>query len=262
MGRLYQQLSYEERTSIARLRADGRSIRHIAATLDRAASTISREIARNSGEQIGYQPGYADDHAWARRWRGSRLARQPDLRALVLDRLAMGWSPEQVAGRLALEQGSTVISHESIYRFIHAQIRRTNDGAWRHYLPRARAKRGRFARSRLPLNTIVDRVSVRERPSRVERRLEYGHWEADLLHPRKSGPALLVAQERKTRFVLIAKVPGKHAKPVAARLTQWLAGLPRPLARSVTQDNGPEFYLHNVLNPLGIETYFCDAHSP
>src|SRR5882757_4872400 len=100
MGRRYRQLSLEERCTIARLRADGQSIRQIASSMDRAASSISRELKRNGGKQVGYQPGYAAEQAWARRWRGSRMARQPTLRSLVLDRLAMGWSPEQVSGRL------------------------------------------------------------------------------------------------------------------------------------------------------------------
>ncbi len=68
-----------------------------------------------------------------RRWQGSRLEREPILRTAVTDLLAMGWSPQQVASRLALEKGCKVISHESIYRFIYSQIKRTKDYSWRHY---------------------------------------------------------------------------------------------------------------------------------
>ena len=73
MGRHYAQLSLEERCSIACLARDGHSIRHIATCLDRSASTIWRELKRNSGVQVGYKPAYADAQAFARRWRGSRL---------------------------------------------------------------------------------------------------------------------------------------------------------------------------------------------
>src|SRR2546423_5045735 len=118
MDRGYQQLSLEERCTIARLQADGRSVRQIAAALDRTPSTISREVKRNSGREIGYKPGYADAQAKARRWVGSRLEREPKLRRAVLERLAHAWSPEQVAGRLAPENEDRVISYESIYRFI------------------------------------------------------------------------------------------------------------------------------------------------
>jgi len=258
----YEQLSLEERCAIAGLRSDGQSIRQIAARLDRSASTISRELRRNSGVQVGYKPAYADEQAWARRWRGSRLARQPALRQFVLDRLAMGWSPEQVAGRLTHDKSSMRISHESIYRFIDAQIRRTNDYSWRHYLPRAKSKRGRTRRSYRPIEHIKDRVSIDLRPAHVNNRRQCGHWEADLLHPRKSGAAILVAQERKTRFIFLGKQPGKHAQPVVERIKAWFADLPPQLRRSLTQDNGPEFFEHHQLNPIGVKTYFCHPHSP
>src|SRR3546814_12818081 len=109
----YRHLSLEERCSIARLHEDGQSIRQIAAALDRQPSTIARELRRNAGTKVGYQPAYAQAQAEARRWTGARLDRDDALRGEVLDRLASGWSPEQVAGRLAREAGPKVISPES-----------------------------------------------------------------------------------------------------------------------------------------------------
>jgi IS30 family transposase len=114
MGRSYEQLSLEERCQIARLQAEGCSLRKIAADLDRSPSTVSRELKRNRGVEVGYKPTYAQQQAKARRWVGSRLERDPALRRTVLDRLARGWSPEQIAGRLTREAGHQVISHESI----------------------------------------------------------------------------------------------------------------------------------------------------
>src|SRR3972149_3597626 len=142
MGRGYKQLSLEDRCEIARLQAEGRSIQQIAAALDRAPSTVAREIRRNRGTEVGYKPSYAHEQARARRWVGSRLERQPKLQRVVLGRLAKGWSPEQVAGRLRREGAHFTISYESIYRFIYAQIARTKDYRWRHYLPRGKSKRG------------------------------------------------------------------------------------------------------------------------
>jgi IS30 family transposase len=262
MGRSYEQLSLEERCTIARLHEDGQSIRQIAASVDRAASTILRELKRNTGRQVGYKPVHADEQAWARRWRGSRMERQPDLQRTVLDRLAMGWSPEQIAGRLARDQGSTVIGAESIYRFIYAQIRRTNDYAWRRYLPRGKSKRGWTPRAKTGLGHIENRVSMDQRPACVEKRRQIGHWEADLLHPRKSGAAILVLHERSSRYTLLAKQPGKHAAPIAQRLKEWFAAMPKRLRRTLTHDNGPEFSLHHRLHDTGLKTYFCDPHSP
>lgn len=262
MGRTYRHLSLEERCTLARLHEGGQAIRQIAATMDRSPSTISRELRRNSGARLGYKPVYADELGWARRWQGSRLERQPELRDHVLRHLAMGWSPEQVAGRLAQQHGSIRISHESIYRFIYAQLARTQDYAWRHYLPQARSKRGWGRRAHRPIEHIKDRVPIARRPKYIEKRKQIGHWEADLLHPRKEGAAILVGIERASRFVLLAKQPGKHAQPVADKLKRWFTAMPPGARRTLTQDNGPEFFLHHQLNTLGIQTYFCNPHSP
>ena len=161
MGEHYEHLALEERCHIAQLRAEGRSVRQIAAAVDRPPSTISRELTRNSGAQLGYKPAYAQEQARARRWTGSRLERDDALRTVVLGCLARGWSPEQVAGRLAQERAERVLSHESIYRFIYAQIRRTNDGSWRRFLPRAKFKRGWRGRKGGSPARFIDRKSTR-----------------------------------------------------------------------------------------------------
>jgi len=98
----------------------------------------------------GYRPAFAHQQARARRWSGARLARDPALRGTVLGQLSHGWSPAQVAGRLKRDHGHTVIGGETIYRFIYAQLKRTNDGAWRRYLPRAKGRRGRRSRKSRP----------------------------------------------------------------------------------------------------------------
>jgi len=160
MGSRYRHFSIEERCEIARRSEAGQSLRQIAAALDRAPSSVARELKRNTGAK-GYRPTYAGEQAHARRWRGSKLLRDPELQVLVLDRLARGWSPEQVAGRLLHQQGRTLISHESIYRFIAAQIARTKDYSWRWYLPRAKSKRGfRGRKGGSSALHITDRVPI------------------------------------------------------------------------------------------------------
>ena len=263
MGEHYGHLGLEERCTIARLREDGQSIRQIAAALDRPPSTISRELKRNGGAQVGYRPGYAHEQAQARRWSGSRLERDEELRDQVLAHLAQGWSPEQVAGRLVHAKSSTTISHESIYRFIYAQIRRTGDHAWRRYLPRAKSKRGwRGRKGGSPASFIRDRVPISLRPKAAQRRLP-GHWEADLMLFKTYGQAILVAHERRSRILLIARQPSKAAEPTARQLIAWLEPLPDTLRKTITFDNGTEFARHDLLKrSLGIQTFFCDTHSP
>ena len=96
MGKRYRRVTIEERCEIARLQAEGRSVRQIAADLDRSASTVARELKRDGSKSGGYQRVYADQRARARRWSGSRLERDAALRAKVLCGLKQGWSPEQV----------------------------------------------------------------------------------------------------------------------------------------------------------------------
>jgi IS30 family transposase len=264
MGDQYDQLSLEERCTIARLREAGQSIRQIAAALDRSPSSISRELKRNGGRQIGYRPSYAQQQTRARRWSGSRLERDDGLREAVLDRLSLGWSPEQVAGWLARQAGQAVISHESIYRFIYAQLRRTNDGAWRLYLPRAKAKRGwRGKRGGSPASFIAERRPIAERPAQADDRQIPGHWEADYMLFAAYGQSLLVVHERASRLTLIVRTPNRKAAVTANALGRMLQPLPQPLRSTITFDNGTEFAQHHRLRrQLGVDTFFCDTHSP
>jgi transposase, IS30 family len=264
MGRYYGHLTLDERCTIAQLHQAGQPIRQIAAALDRPPSTVCRELKRNSGSQVGYKPSYAHEQAAARRWTGSRLERDAELRTLVLDQLRRGWSPEQIAGRLRQQRAAVTISHESIYRFIYAQIRRTNDGAWRNYLPRRKYRRGWHGRRKRSADDLIKgRVSIALRPPAVKTRRTFGHWEGDTMAFATPGQTALVMLERKSRLILGARQPGKSAQPVAKQLRDWFEPLDRRLRRSITFDNGTEFAQHLLLtNELAIRTFFCDPHSP
>jgi transposase, IS30 family len=263
MGTRYKQLGIEERCEIARLRATGSSIRQIASALDRQPSTIAREIRRNVSRQKGYQAVYAEQQSRARRWTGSKLDRDNALRQVVLTRLKQGWSPEQVSGRLAREAGHKVISHETIYRFVYAQLVRSNDWSWRHYLPRGKCKRGwRGYKRSSPMSFIAQRRPLRERPEEALDRQTPGHWEADLMLFSAQGQAVLAMHERRSRLLIAVRPPNKSAKPVAQAMYDLLAPLPPRGRKSVTFDNGTEFAFHYQLHDLNIETFFCDTYSP
>ena len=263
MGQEYEQLSLEQRCTIAWHRQAGKTIRQIAAAMDRAPSTIARELKRNSGTQVGYQPAYADKQAKSRRWRGSRLLRKPQLQQEVLKALGQGWSPAQVCGRLKKENWGQLLSYESIYRFIDAQIRRTNDFSWRHYLPRGKSKRGwRGHKGGSPVDHIQDRVAIDRRPAYIDKRRQPGHWEADLMLFAKYGQAVLVTHERRSRLLIVTRQPSKAAEPVAKNLAALFGSLPKFLRRTITFDNGTEFAYHYRLHKLSMRTYFCDPHAP
>ena len=165
MGTHSHHLTLEDRCDLARLHADGRSLRQIAAALDRLPSPVARELKRNRSRIQGYQPRYAEQQARARRWRGAKLDRNAPLRTTVLTHLQQGWTPEQVAGRLARDAGRPVLSHETIYRFLYAQTARTKTYAWRHYLPRAKATRGRRRTRRRPAALMAHRRPLADRPA-------------------------------------------------------------------------------------------------
>ena len=175
MGHNYTHLSEEERVLIFHRHANGISARAIGPRLDRHHSAISRELLRNAKATKQYAGGYEPVRAHGlavrrRRWDCRfKLARQPDLRAFVKQRLAMEQSPEQIAGRLALEKGSMRISHESIYRFIDHRVR-NKDYSWHKLLPQAKFYRGRRPKKGgAPSKTFTDYVSIDAPPEAVGR---------------------------------------------------------------------------------------------
>lgn len=261
MGQRYRHFSVEERVEISRLSGEGRSIRQIAAALDRAPSSVARELKRNTGA-ADYKPVFADEQARARRWTGSRLDRDGDLRDRVLSQLKAGWSPEQIVGR-ARSAGENTVGVETIYRFIYAQITRHNDYTWRRYLPRAKSRRGwRPAPGGSPALHISHRTPLAERPAEIALRLDPGHWEADLMAFARYGQHILMLHERMSRVLVAARIASKHAEPVAGAIAAALSGLPPALRQTVTFDNGTEFARHYDLGALGIRTFFCDPHAP
>src|SRR5207249_9876706 len=242
MGQCYGQLSLEERVEIYRLHASGKSQNEIASALDRAPSTISRELRRNSRPTKvwagGYEPVRAQQLAERRRrWDGRfKLARQPDLRNRVGKRLAMGHSPEQIAGRLALEHGRIIISHESIYRFIYHRTAQ-KDYWHRLLLRRHKARRGHRRRGS-PASLIKQRRSITERPAEVEGRGAPGHWEADFMLFARCGQGLLVLHERQTRFSMVHQPLDRKAVRTARTIGRQLGKLPQAMRKTVSFDNG------------------------
>jgi IS30 family transposase len=265
----YEQLDLRERIEIYRLHADGKSLRFIAGALERNVATISRELKRNSKASKkwtgGYDPQRAQELMLRRHARGRahKLERQPELRKQVLQGLAEGWSPEQIAGRMAQGPARQRISYESIYRYIYWRTWSFKETLHR-LLPRQKGRRGkRLKNGRWSSASILDRVSIHDRPSVVETRTRSGDWEADLMSFHKPGQFLLVLQERRSRRALLVRQEVKTAQSVADNLSTMVEGMPPCTCQSMTFDNGTEFSKHYLLSRrFGIETWFCDTHSP
>jgi len=178
--RFYSHLSDDERDKIAILRTVGRSMGAIARALGRAKTTISRELQRNSLSSGGYSPLHAAGAYQLRRRREAILEREAALRLFVGDRLAEGWTPEQISGWLKSgnEPRLRAIGCETIYAFIYRTGQKA-EALWR-YLTR-RHKRRRPRRARPSRDAIKDRASIHDRPKIIESRTEAGHWEGDLI---------------------------------------------------------------------------------
>jgi IS30 family transposase len=261
-------LSIAEREEVSRGVVTGRSLRSIAASLNRAPSTVSREINRNGGRQH-YRANVADEAAWnrAHRPKTCKLARNPALARIVASKLQLQWSPRQIAGWLKHtypDDENCQVSHETIYRTLFIQAR----GALKKELLQHLRRTRRMRRSRHHTQKtsdhgrIKDTVSIRERPAEAEDRAVPGHWEGDLLFgSNNSQIATLV--ERQTRYVMIARVKGKDTETVINALIKQAHKLPRELYKSLTWDRGKEMADHKRFTlDTDIKVYFCDPQSP
>jgi IS30 family transposase len=232
----------------------------IARRLGRHRSTIDRELRRNCCVD-GYRPDSADRRAWARKLRGSRIARSTRLREHIENRLAMGWSPEQIAGRMELEEVEHRASAESIYRHVYSPAGRR--AGLPRQLAQRKAKRGRRRRNGRREPAIPNRISIHQRPTKAHLRSEFGHWEGDLMHFRRQRDILLTLQERRSRLTLARRLLSKDAETTASAIVAELSGLAPQARRTITHDNGGEFARHEtVTEEIGLRAFFCDPHSP
>ncbi len=104
----------------------------------------------------------------------------------------MGWSPEQIAGRMELEGVEHRVSAESIYRHVYSPEGRRAGLA--RQLAQRKAKRGRRRRNGAREPSIPNRTSIHQRPTKAHLRSEFGHWEGDLMHFRRQRDILLTLQ--------------------------------------------------------------------
>jgi len=261
-------LSATEREDLSRALAAGVSLRAISRQLARAPSTISREVRRHGG-RADYRAARADAEAWAaaRRPKVCRLAQCPRLRHVVAQKLAADWSPEQIAGWLQVTYAADramQVSHETIYRSLFVQSRGVLKRTLLQHLRRRRTVRraAEAARAQARWPTLVDAVSIRERPADVNDRAVPGHWEGDLLAgAAQSQIATLV--ERQSRYVMLVKLAGKDSATVVRGLTRQVRTLPRGLMASLTWDRGHELAAHKRFTiATDVHVYFCDPQSP
>jgi transposase, IS30 family len=262
-------LDLDDRIEIHLGLAMGQSFRAIANTLDRAPSTVSREVAANGGRRH-YRPVPAQRRAKTRAARPSpkpaKLAANSELCARVSADLERLHSPQQIAHRLRAEfpdRPEMWVSHETIYRSLYVQGRgelRRELAACLRTGRAARRPRGRVERR----GKIADMISISERPAEIEDRAVPGHWEGDLILGKDGNSAIGTLVERTTRFVMLLHLPGRHtAEAVREAMAATIVTLPASLRRSITWDQGSEMAQHVQFSvDTDVDVYFCDPHSP
>lgn len=262
-------LSLADREELSRGLVAGDSLRNIARRLQRASSTISREVAW-SGPRSDYRAWRADREAIerGRRPKPAKLAIDSRLCREVERGLRANWSPQQIAARLICDYPNDLdmrVSHETIYRTLFVQAR----GALRKELT-ACLRTGRTQRrphmrtEQSGAGRLQNMVLISDRPPEVEDRAVPGHWEGDLIIGKGGRSAIGTLVERSSRYVMLLHLPhGRTAEDVRAALTRQISKLPAELRRTLTWDQGKEMAAHvRFSTDTNMVVYFCDPHSP
>ena len=268
MRTTYQHLQPEERMTLASLKAQGFSLRAIAQQMRRSASTLSRELARNSAPE-----GYGSKAAQCRYQQRQRANRPvPKLHAdgvlwhLVTQMLLWRWSPTQISRTLKAmhpHDPSRQVSHETIYNAIYAYPRGELKKQLISLLRQGRNLRRPRSGGKDRRGQIPEMVSIHVRPPEVNDRLMPGHWEGDLIKGAGNKSAVGVLVERSSRMVLLCKMPDASAESALAAFTAKLNLIAAPLRQTLTYDQGKEMAYHQELaRRTNIRVYFCDPHSP
>ncbi len=282
MSTNYQHLCIDERAHIQFLLERGFTVRAIARTVNRAPSTISRELAcngwvrpnlpRGRGRPViagGYRAVQAQQRADAEARRARRPPRlQPGtwLWAQVLILLGKGHSPEQIAGilrRMHPGEPDRNVSHETIYTAIYAMPRGDLRTEVIGLLRQARRARRPRARGEDRRGQIPDMVSIHVRPPEIDERVVPGHWEGDTIKGAANASTVGTLVERTTLFVTLAKLADGTANSAVAGFSRVLNRIDAQRRLSMTYDQGKEMAAHAKLSDrTGIKVYFADPHSP
>jgi IS30 family transposase len=265
----HRRLTLKERVKIQTLLKEKKTKSYIAKTLDRATSTISREINKWVLEKNDiYDAELAHWNAkddYANKRNRDKISTYSLLRFFVYKGLLSNWTPEQISGRLKeLYPNDPImaISHEAIYRHIYTRPQASLNKKLIKLLVRKKTTRNPSKKRRGGGSKIVNQVSTDKRPQHIELRQEAGHWEGDLVIGKDHKSAIGTIVERKTRFTIIVKLNSKKAEEVAKEFSEKLNQLNNNLKKSMTYDNGIEMARHEkITENTGMKIYFAHPYS-
>ena len=262
-------LTSEDRAVIAGGLRQGLSYGQIGELIGRAKSVVSREVARNSGQDGCYRAPIAHRAAHERRRRPKpfRLVEHPSLCRWIETWMDQGWSPRLIARVLKEESPHVImgrVSHETIYQALYVQTRGSLRKDLFQQLSTKRPRRKPRPGAKRSNSPYREAFKISQRPPQVADRAVPGHWEGDLVMGTAGGVAVGTLVERSTRFTILLHLPNRHdADSVAAAMIREMSQLPDHLRRSLTWDRGTELARYDKVQlELAMPVYFCDPHSP
>jgi IS30 family transposase len=267
----YKQITIEERDEIQKMLWEKASIRTIAKKLCRSPSSITRELKRNQSKEMHlYRSRIAQertDEYKTHRGREKRLKNE-EIRKYVIEKLKEGWSPEQISGRIQIDNPGTTISHEAIYQFVYAQVFRNGWGNvkpehedLRIYLRRRRKRRIHKGTRRCQRVHRPKGRSITERPEIVNDRKRIGDWEGDSVESKDHKPGINTLVERKIGYLIITKLKAKTSKATVEAVTSKFSKVDEKLKKTITVDNGPENQdWESIENETGMLCYFANPY--
>ena len=264
-------LSLEERIQIGILYQAKKSIRGIAKELGRSPSTISRELKRpNAGKMYGWYVGSTTHklvkEAWAKSHnRENKFLKQRNVQDFILKYLKYGYSPA-IISHLLEERFAHKISHETLYIYIYSPKKHLFQYLLRRKIGRIHRKK-KYERKqyiKLGKNNIPNRIDISLRDELANKRLEFGHFEADSVEScrkrGRKGSCLTVLVDRATRYTLIRKTASLTSELTAKSILEAMKPLSNTI-KTITYDNGKGFTKHEKINnSLNIKSYFCKPY--
>jgi IS30 family transposase len=250
MGNQYKQLTLGERYQIEAWNSLSISAREIGKMLKRGNKSISIELLRCP---IGsYCAEQAHRHAFQKRKFAKKHTKcSQKHKDIIKPLLEIGWSPEQIAGRMKEESIENTISCSTIYNLTKREY-------WKTLLPRKgkvyKQRKGTEAGAKL----IPNRIDISQRPSIVDENAEFGHWEGDTVYGQNG--YLVTMVERVSKLLVTCKVRSKSKKAVTRGINRMMKPF-KGLCKTITFDNGGEFAGHaKIAKHLNCDIYFAKPY--
>lgn len=254
---MYKQLTSEQRYTISVLLQNRTKQKDIAKAINVSASTVSREIRRNSGVRRHYNWETAQANAVQTRRRkpGNRSVDKDVMEEAKCLLITEQWSPEQISGVLAKD--GKYISHETIYRMIRKD-KAEGGTLYKHCRHKLKHRTRPVGGKRI---SIPNRTSISERPTEADGK-RFGDFEMDTIVGRGNHGAIVTLIERSTNMLFMRKLKnGKNAKELARTVIHLLSPF-KDHIKSITTDNGTEFACHEMIaKSLGVTIYFADPYA-